>query len=91
MKRKTPTALGRRDGGSIVQFDDDFATPNRLQSQPPEWLRISPYAQPAVLAAEMLEKASAYDFIPGLETQAAVYRSWADLIRRGCYTHARPR
>ena len=90
MQRKTPTAP-RREGGVIVKSGDDGPTPNCPQSQPSERLRISSYAQPAILAALMLEKAAAYDVTPGLEAMAAVYRSRADLIRRGCFTQARPR
>lgn len=90
MKNETPTALGRREGGRIVKSGDDGPTPNRHQSQPPEWLRISPNAQPTVLVGYLLERAAVYEVTPGLEAMAPVYRSRADLIRRGHFVQARP-
>ena len=91
MKNETPTALGRREGGRIVRSSNDVPTPNRHQSQPPEWLRISPYAQPAVLVGYLLDRAAVFDVTPGLEAMAPIYRARADLIRRGRFIQARPR
>ena len=91
MKNETPAALGRREGGRIVKTGNDVPTPNRHQSQPPEWLRISPYAQPAVLVGYLLDKADVYEVTPGLEAMAPIYRARADLIRRGRFIQARPR
>ena len=82
MKRKTPAAP-KREGGEFVKSGDLGFTPTQPKSQPSEWLRVPRYAHPSDHASQMLEKADVYEATAGLEHMASVFRSRADLIRRG--------
>ena len=91
MKNETPTALGRREGGRIVRSSSDVPTPNRYQSQPPEYVQVPAGIPPGVHRTQLLERADLYEVTAGLEAFAVVWRKRADLISRGCFIQARPR